>query len=44
VRYGFYYVIIAPLEVFSRAVSYGVEGGVETPPPPPPRQRPEDDR
>ena len=41
VRYGFYYVIIAPLEVFSRTVSYGVEGGVE---PPPPRQRPEDDR
>jgi len=44
VRYGFYYVIIAPLEVFSRAVSYGVEGAVEPPPPPPPRQRPEDDR
>ena len=41
VRYGFYYVIIAPLEVFSRTVSSGVEGGVE---PPPPRQRPEDDR
>jgi hypothetical protein len=45
VRYGFYYVVIAPLEVFSRAVSYGVEGGVPPPPPPPPpRQRPEDDR
>jgi len=41
VRYGFYYVIIAPLEVFSRTVSYGVEGGVE---PPRPRRRPEDDR
>jgi len=37
VRYGVYYVIVAPLEVFSRTVSYGAQGGVEAPPPPPPR-------
>ena len=37
VRYGVYYVIVAPLEVFSRTVSYGAKGGVEAPPPPPPR-------
>ena len=37
VRYGFYYVIVAPLEVFSRTVNYGARGGVEAPPPPPPR-------
>ena len=28
-RYGFYYGFVAPLEVFSRALSYGVEGGVD---------------
>jgi hypothetical protein len=28
-RYGLYYVVVAPLEVFSRAVNYGPEGGVE---------------
>ena len=28
-RYGLYYGLVAPLEVFSRAVTYGVEGGVE---------------
>lgn len=28
-RYGFYYGIIAPFEVFGRALSYGVEGGVD---------------
>jgi hypothetical protein len=28
-RYGVYYLVIAPLEVFDRALSYGVEGGVE---------------
>lgn len=42
-RYGLYYGIVAPLEVFSRTLSYGVEGGVERrrrPAPPPP---PEDD-
>jgi hypothetical protein len=42
VRYGVYYVIVAPLEVFSRAVSYGVEGGVgerQAPPPPPEDKR-----
>jgi len=37
VRYGFYYVIVAPLEVFARTVSYGAKGGVEPPPPPPRR-------
>jgi hypothetical protein len=34
VRYGLYYVIVAPLEVFGRTVSYGAKGGVEPPPPP----------
>lgn len=34
VRYGVYYVIVAPLEVFSRTVTYGAEGGVEPPPAP----------
>jgi len=29
VRYGFYYGIIAPLEVFGRAINYGVKGGVD---------------
>jgi hypothetical protein len=29
VRYGVYYVLVAPFEVFARAVSYGPEGGVE---------------
>jgi hypothetical protein len=28
-RYGLYYVIVAPLEVLGRTLSYGVEGGVE---------------
>ncbi len=28
IRYGVYYVIVAPLEVFGRALNYGVEGGV----------------
>jgi hypothetical protein len=37
VRYGVYYVLVAPLEVFSRTVSYGAKGGVEAPPPPPRR-------
>src|SRR5262249_58126960 len=37
-RYGLYYLFIAPFEVFGRALSYGVSGGVEHPrhPPPPP--------
>jgi hypothetical protein len=39
VRYGVYYVVVAPIEVFSRAVSYGVNGGVQ----PPPRPRRESD-
>jgi hypothetical protein len=30
-RYGLYYLIVAPIEVFARAVSFGVEGGVEAP-------------
>lgn len=34
VRYGVYYVIVAPLEVFGRAIDYGPQGGVEQPPPP----------
>lgn len=33
-RYGFYYVIVAPLEVFGRALEYGPEGGVERRRPP----------
>jgi hypothetical protein len=32
IRYGVYYVFVAPLEVFGRALDYGVEGGVEPPP------------
>jgi len=40
VRYGFYYVFVAPLEVFGRTVTYGAEGGVERPVPPPRRQPP----
>jgi hypothetical protein len=35
-RYGLYYLLVAPLEVFSRTLSYGVEGGVRPPVPPPP--------
>jgi hypothetical protein len=35
VRYGVYYVIVAPLEVFSRTIAYGAEGGVDRSPPPP---------
>jgi hypothetical protein len=35
-RYGVYYALVAPIEVFSRAMEYGVEGGVEHRPPPPP--------
>jgi len=30
-RYGFYYVVVAPLEVFGRALDYGVQGGVDRP-------------
>lgn len=29
VRYGFYYAVVAPIEVFSRTVAYGERGGVE---------------
>ena len=28
-RYGLYYVIVAPLEVLSRTIAYGAEGGVD---------------
>jgi len=35
-RYGLYYLLVAPLEVFSRTLSYGPEGGIRPPPPPPP--------
>jgi hypothetical protein len=31
-RYGVYYVLVAPLEVLGRALDYGVEGGVERDP------------
>jgi hypothetical protein len=36
VRYGVYYLLVAPIEVFSRTLEYGVEGGVRDEPPPPP--------
>jgi hypothetical protein len=36
VRYGVYYLLVAPFEVFGRTVAYGVEGGVGHPPPTPP--------
>jgi hypothetical protein len=39
IRYGVYYVVIAPLEVFSRTIAYGAEGGV-APPPRHPREDP----
>jgi hypothetical protein len=29
IRYGFYYLVVAPLEVLGRTLAYGVEGGVE---------------
>ena len=35
-RYGIYYTLVAPFEVFNRAITYGVEGGVPRQPPPPP--------
>jgi len=35
-RYGFYYLLIAPFEVLGRALTYGVEGGVQREPPPAP--------
>jgi hypothetical protein len=30
-RYGVYYLLVAPFEVFGRTVAYGAEGGVEAP-------------
>ncbi len=41
VRYGVYYTIVAPIEVFARTINYGAEGGVERRPPP--RRSPEDE-
>ena len=35
-RYGFYYLFVAPFEVFGRTVTYGVEGGVPRRQQPPP--------
>ncbi|MEW6268204.1 MAG: hypothetical protein AB1689_02760 [Thermodesulfobacteriota bacterium] len=37
-RYGLYYLFVAPFEVLGRALTYGPAGGVERPdgPPPPP--------
>jgi hypothetical protein len=37
-RYGIYYTLVAPFEVMNRAITYGVEGGVERQPPAPPPQ------
>jgi hypothetical protein len=37
-RYGVYYLLVAPLEVFGRTITYGVKGGVEPPPAPAPRR------
>ena len=31
IRYGVYYLFVAPIEVFSRTVTYGAKGGVEPP-------------
>ena len=31
IRYGLYYGIVVPLEVFGRALAHGFEGGVESP-------------
>jgi hypothetical protein len=31
VRYGFYYLVVAPFDVFNRTVAYGVSGGVDWP-------------
>jgi hypothetical protein len=28
-RYGFYYILIAPFEVFGHALNYGVDAGVD---------------
>lgn len=39
VRYGVYYVFVAPIEVFARTVEYGVNGGVPAEPPPPREDR-----
>jgi hypothetical protein len=39
VRYGVYYVLVAPIEVFARTIEYGVNGGVPAEPPPPREDR-----
>src|SRR5262249_35912110 len=43
-RYGAYYLLVAPLEVLGRTISYGAQGGVEHPQPqaPPPNALPPD--
>jgi len=38
VRYGFYYVLVAPFEVLFRTIDYGASGGVD--PNPDPTQAP----
>jgi len=40
VRYGAYYLLVAPFEVFGRTVAYGVEGGVDRSPATPPPSSP----
>jgi hypothetical protein len=35
-RYGLYYLVVAPFEVLGRALTFGPDGGVERPPPPEP--------
>lgn len=41
-RYGLYYGVVAPLEVFQRAVTYGASGGVERRPPPSDGEEPDE--
>jgi len=41
-RYGFYYLFVAPFEVFGRTVTYGVEGGIPKRQPQPDQAPPED--
>lgn len=40
-RYGFYYLLVAPFEVLGRTLAYGVEGGVQRGPPPTPPRPPD---
>ena len=41
-RYGVYYVLVAPFEVLGRTLAYGEEGGVPRKPAPPPPVPPEE--